>query len=84
MSDSNNVTVEGSVLSDEIEAVCGEERDNNICGTRVGVVKQTEVGAMFVPVQGADLLLGPLEASARAQRGGSSSEVRRVRQVVGG
>ena len=51
MSDNNNVTVEGSILADEIEVVCGEERDNNICGKRVGVVKQTQVGAMFVPVR---------------------------------
>jgi hypothetical protein len=52
MSDNNNVTVEVSILPDEIEVVCGEERDNNICEKRVGVVKQTEVGAMFVPVLG--------------------------------
>jgi hypothetical protein len=58
MSDNNNVTVEVSILPDEIEMVCGEERDNNICEKRVGVVKQTEVGAMFVPVQGPTFYLG--------------------------
>jgi hypothetical protein len=58
MSDNNNLTVEGSVPSDKIEVVCGEERDNNICGKRVGVVKQTEVGAMFVPVEGPSFYLG--------------------------
>jgi len=58
MSDNNSVTVDGSTLSDEIEVVCGEERDTNICGERVGVLKQTEVGAMFVPVQGPTFYLG--------------------------
>ncbi len=57
MSD-NNVTVEVSILPDEIEVVCGDERDNNICRKRVGVVKQTEVGAMFVPVEGPTFYLG--------------------------
>jgi hypothetical protein len=58
MSDNNNVTLDVSILPDEIKVVCGEERDNNICGKRVGVVKQTEVGAMFVPVEGPTFYLG--------------------------
>jgi hypothetical protein len=52
------VTLDVSILSDEIKVVCGEERENNICGKRVAVVKQTEVGAMFVPVGGPTFYMG--------------------------
>ena len=59
MSDDNNdVTVDVSILPNEVEMVCGEDSDNVICGNRVGVVKATEVGAMFMPDQGPIFYLG--------------------------
>src|SRR5207245_1625184 len=68
MSDGDNVTIDVSNLPNEVEVVCGEEGETDFCRTRVGVVKRTEVGMLFVPVQGPTFYLGPLGASARAQR----------------
>ena len=59
MSDDNDdVTVDVSILPDEVELVCGEDSDNATCGKRVGVVKATEVGALFVQDQGPIFYLG--------------------------
>jgi hypothetical protein len=59
MSDDDNVTIDVSNLPDEVEVDCGEEGEKDICRTRVGVVKRTEVGMLFVPVQGPTFYLGP-------------------------
>jgi hypothetical protein len=54
----NNVTIDVSILPNEVEVVCAEEREDDICRTRVGVVKRTEVGTLFVPVSGPTFYLG--------------------------
>jgi hypothetical protein len=53
--DDNNMTID---VSNGVEVVCGEDSDSVICGRRVGVVKATEVGAMFMPDQGPIFYLG--------------------------
>ena len=54
----NDVTVDVANLPDEVEVVCAEESDNAICDKRVGVVKGTEVGSMFIPDQGPIFYVG--------------------------
>jgi hypothetical protein len=55
---SNDVPVDVSNLPDVAEVVCAEESDNAICERQVGVVKETEVGAMFIPDQGPIFYVG--------------------------
>ena len=54
----NNAPVDVSNLPNEVEVLCGEEREADLCRMRVGLVKQTAVGMLFVPSQGHTFYLG--------------------------
>ena len=58
MSDDDNVPVDLSNLPTEVEVVCGEEGESDLCRTRVGLVKRTEGGMLFVPIHGPTFYLG--------------------------
>jgi hypothetical protein len=72
--DDNDVSIDASTLPDEVEVLCGEEREADLCRTRVGLVKRTAVGLLFIPSQGPTFYLGrwsvphaPNEPAPRAE-----------------